>query len=72
MLAVARSLATIVLAGLFTTVNGYVNKFFIVNGPSYIAVGERMFASYERSHSCMRVTVKRYPDEHVIIHACEV
>lgn len=48
------------------------DHYYIVNGPEYMGVTQNEFDGYVRDKACIKVVVKKYEDQHVIVHMCEV
>lgn len=59
------------LAGLISHFGGFEHRYFITNGPEYVAVGRHYFERQVAEHACLRVDVKTYPHERVVTHTCE-
>lgn len=66
-------LSGLVLFSSLTVVShGWTYRWYIVNGPDYVQVGQHMFNSYVKDKACTKVVVKRYRRERAVVSMCEV
>jgi len=61
-----------IMAGLFYRIGGMEHRFVMVDGPSVVVVGRYYWERTRIEHGCLSVEVKQYPEDHIVVHICNL
>jgi hypothetical protein len=65
-------IARVVLAALYAHIAGIEQRYFVVDGADYRAIGKHYFERLVRERACRTVETRHYRRERVTVHMCDV